>query len=88
MWIVNCIVSALLLIKRKLKMQRKTLIKIQGYLNGKWKECLEVMELSYEGNDTILTGHIKDEVHMHGVLNIIRAYDLTLISIDREHGLI
>ena len=56
-------------------MKGKTKIKIQGHLNGKWKECFEGMEISYEGNNTILTGNLKDEAHMHGVLNIIR--DLT-----------
>ena len=63
-------------------MKGKTIIKIQGHLNGKWKDCFEGMEISYEGNNTILTGNIKDEAHMHGVLNIIRNYNLTLISIN------
>ena len=27
------------------------------------------MEISYEGNNTILTGNLKDEAHMHGILN-------------------
>jgi hypothetical protein len=61
-------------------MKGKTKIKIQGHLNGKWKECFEGMEISYEGNNTVLTGNLKDEAHMHGVLNIIRDLDLTLIS--------
>jgi hypothetical protein len=82
MWIVIGIVSTLAVMKRKLKRQGKTVIKIQGHLNGKWKECFEGMEISYEGNDTILTGHIKDQVHMHGVLKILRDYNLTLISVN------
>jgi hypothetical protein len=64
-------------------MNGKTIIKIQGHLNGKWKECFEGMEISYEGNNTILTGNLKDEAHMHGVLNIIRNYNLILISINQ-----
>jgi hypothetical protein len=63
-------------------MKGKTIIKIQGHLNGKWKECFEGFEISYEGNDTVLTGNLKDEAHMHGVLNIIRNYNLILISIN------
>ena len=63
-------------------MKGKTIIKIQGHLNGKWKDLFEGMEISYEGNNTILTGNLKDEAHMHGVLNIIRNYNLTLISIN------
>jgi len=69
-------------------MKGKTKITIQGHLNGKWKECFEGMEISYEGNNTILTGNLKDEAHMHGILNIIRDYNLILISIntvERSH---
>lgn len=65
-------------------MKGKTRIKIQGHLNGKWKECFESMDISYDGNNTILTGIIKDEAHLHGVLNIIRDYNLVLISIIPE----
>ncbi len=63
-------------------MKGKTKITIQGHLNCKWKECFEDMEISYEGNNTILTGNIKDEAHMHGVLNRIRVNNLILISIN------
>jgi hypothetical protein len=63
-------------------MKGKTIIKIQGHLNGKWKECFEGMELSYEENITILTGNIRGESHLHGILNIIRDYNLILLSIN------
>ena len=63
-------------------MKGRTIIKIQGHLNGKWKDCFEGMEISYEGDNTILTGYLKDEAHMHGILNIIRDYNLILISIN------
>ena len=63
-------------------MKGKTIIKIRGHLNGKWKECFEDMVISYEGNNTILTGNLKNEAHMHGVLKIIREYNLILISIN------
>ena len=82
MWIVIGIVSTLAIMKRKLKLRGKTIINIQGHLNGKWKDCFEGMEISYEGNNTILTGNLKDEAHMHGILNIIRDYNLILISIN------
>jgi len=65
-------------------MKGKTKITIQGHLNEKWKDCFEGMEISYEGNNTILTGNLKDEAHMHGVLNIIRDLNIKLISINPE----
>ena len=63
-------------------MKGKTKIKIQGHLDKKWKNRFEGMEISYEGDNTILTGNLKDEAHMHGVLNIIRDLNLKLISIN------
>lgn len=86
MWIFIGIVSTLTIMKRKLKLRGMTKIKIQGHLNGKWKECFEGMEISYEGNNTIFTGRLKDETHMHKVLNIIRDYNLIQISINPEEG--
>jgi len=67
-------------------MKGKTIIKIHGHLNAKWKECFEGLELSYEGNDTILTGNLRDEAHMHDILNIVKYYNLTLISINSVAG--
>jgi len=46
MWIVIGIVSTLAIMKRKLKLRAKTIIKIQGHLNGKWQEYFEGMEIS------------------------------------------
>ncbi len=80
MWIVIGIVSTWAIMKRKLK--SKTIIKVQGHLNGKWKECFEGMEISYEGNNTILSGKLKDEAHLHRVLNIARDNNLIIISIN------
>ena len=65
-----------------MNMKGKTIIKIQGHLNGKWKECFEGLEISYEGNNTILKGYLNDEAHMDSVLNIIRDCNLILISIN------
>jgi len=69
-------------------MRGKTKIKVQEHLDKKWKDCFEGMEISYEGNNTILTGNLKDEAHMHGILNQIRDLNLKLISVnptEEEH---
>lgn len=68
-------------------MKGNTIIKIEGHLNCKWKECFEGWDISYEENNTILKGKLKDEAHMHGILNDIRDYNLTLISINSLKGL-
>ena len=62
-------------------MKGKTKITIQGHLDEKWKSRFEGMRISYEGDNTILTGNLKDEAHMHGVLNIIRDLNIKLLSV-------
>jgi hypothetical protein len=63
-------------------MKGMTIIKVHGHLDEKWNDRFEGMEISYEGNYTLLTGNLKDEAHMHGVLNIIRDLNLKLISVN------
>jgi hypothetical protein len=63
-------------------MKGKTIIKIMGHLDKKWKNCFEGLEINYEGDNSILTGTIKDEAHLHGVLNLIRDLNLKLISVN------
>jgi hypothetical protein len=63
-------------------MKGKAIIKIQGHLNGQWKGCFEAMEISYEGDNTILSVNVKDEAHLHGILNLIRDLNLKLISVN------
>jgi hypothetical protein len=63
-------------------MKGKTIIVIQDHLDEKWKSFFEGIEIGYAGNNTILTGEIKDEAHLHGVLNQIRDLNLKLISVN------
>ena len=63
-------------------MKGKTIIKVKGHLNENWKDWFEGLEISYEGNNTILTGNLKDEAHMHGVLNRIMDLNLIIISVN------
>ncbi len=63
-------------------MKGKTKITIQGKLDRKWENSFEGMKISYEKGNTILSGQIKDEAHLHGILNFIRDLNLKLISIN------
>jgi len=67
-------------------MKGKTKIKVQGHLDKKRKDWFESMEIYYEGDNTILTGDIKDESHIHGILNQIRDLNLKLISVNPENN--
>ncbi len=63
-------------------MKGTTKIKIQEHLDKKWKDSFEGMEITYEGEHTIISGILKDETHLHGILNQIRDLNLKLISIN------
>ena len=57
-------------------------IKVEGHLNNERLNWFEGMVISYTGNNTVLSGEIKDEAHLHGVLNQIRDLNLKLISVN------
>jgi hypothetical protein len=62
-------------------MKGKTEFKVEGHLDKKRMDWFEGMTISYTGNNTLLTGDIKDEAHLHGVLNQIRDLNLKLLSV-------
>ncbi len=63
-------------------MKGNTIIAVQGLLDKKWKDSFEAFEINYKENNTILTVNIKDEAHIHGILNLIRDLNLKLISVN------
>jgi len=65
-------------------MKGKTRIIVEGHLDIQWKDWFDGMEISYEGDDTILSGIIKDESYLHGILNRIRDLNLKLISVNPD----
>lgn len=65
-------------------MKGKIRIVLKGLLDQKWSDHFEDMEISYEAGSTILSGEMKDDAHLHGILNIIHELNLTLISVNPE----
>jgi len=63
-------------------MKGKTIIVIQDHLDEKWTDWFEGMEINYEGDNTIITVNLKDEAHMHGILNKIRDLNFKITSIN------
>lgn len=68
-------------------MANKIEIKIQGLLDEDWKAWFKGLSfwfngLSFkcEGNFTIISGELKDEAYLLGILNQIRDLNLKLIS--------
>lgn len=63
-------------------MNGKIEILIQGRLDKNWEASFEGFEIDYAGNNSLLKGNIKDESHLHRILNMIRDLNLKLISIN------
>ncbi len=59
-----------------------TLIKVQGILDEKWRDWFDGLDISHDGDNTILAGNIKDEAALHGILDLIRNLNLKLISVN------
>jgi hypothetical protein len=67
-----------------IKMKGRTRIVIKGHLDIQWKNHFEGMNISYEAGSTILSGNLKDDAHLHGILEKIRDLNLTLISVNPD----
>ena len=63
-------------------MKDLTEIKIQEHLDPKWENCFEGMTIHYMDNLTILQVKLKDQAQLHGILNLIRDLNLTLVSVN------
>jgi hypothetical protein len=63
-------------------MKGKTDIVVEGHLDKERMNWFEGMAISCEGTNTRLSGNIKDEAHLHGILNQIRDLNLKLISVN------
>ncbi|GAB4003772.1 hypothetical protein EXU85_21805 [Spirosoma sp. KCTC 42546] len=63
-------------------MKGLTELKIQEHLDPKWEDCFDGMTIRYQDNQTILQVVIKDDAHLHGILNLILNLNLKLISVN------
>ena len=59
-------------------------VRIRGYLRPEWSEWFEGMTLVHESNgDTILSGPVRDQAALHGLLTRVRDLGLTLVSVNQ-----
>ena len=57
-------------------------IKIRGHLDPCWSERFAGLKLTHlEGDGTLLSGLLLDQAALHGLLELIRDLNLTLISV-------
>jgi hypothetical protein len=55
---------------------------VSGELSQRYAVAFEGMEMEVKNGRTILTGEIKDEPHLHGILDRIGALGLRLLSVE------
>ena len=61
-------------------------IRVKGRVASRWFQCYEGLGVTYQAGDTILSGPIRDQSALHGVLERVRDLNLVLIALRRvEH---
>ncbi len=60
-------------------------IQVEGHLDPSWSEYLDGMSIEQEeGNVTLLSGPVRDQAALFGLLLKIRDMGLNLISVNRK----
>jgi hypothetical protein len=58
-------------------------ITVEGTLDEAWSDWFEGLTISQQGHETLLTGPVRDQSALHGILVRIRDLGLPLLSIRR-----
>ena len=57
-------------------------IKIKGHLDRYWSDSFAGLNLKHlEGDETLLAGPLPDQAALHGLLERVRDFNLTLVSV-------
>jgi hypothetical protein len=56
-------------------------IQVKGYLDARWNELFDGMNIAWQDNITTISGVVADQAALHGLLARVRDYGLVLISI-------
>ena len=60
-------------------------IRVQGILDGSWSEWLGGLDVSpLDSGETVLSGPIRDQAALHGLLNKIRDLGLPLLCVEKK----
>lgn len=58
-------------------------VRIEGVLEGRWSEWFEGLEVGRVGEETILSGTLRDRSALYGVLDKVRDLGLSVITVRR-----
>ena len=56
-------------------------IQVRGHLSQRWSDWFDGFQVSYCGEDTILTGTVADQAALHGALAKIRDLGLPILLV-------
>ena len=56
-------------------------IRVSGVLDGRWADWFDGLQISGQGEETVICGLIADQPALHGLLTKVRDLGLCLISV-------
>ncbi len=56
---------------------------VDGVLDRRWSEWFEGLDIHNQGDQTILSGTLRDQAELHGVLDKVRDLGLSVITVRR-----
>jgi hypothetical protein len=56
-------------------------IRVKGVLDERWTTWFEGLQVSSDGEDTVIAGPVADQAALHGLLTKVRDLGLFLISV-------
>ena len=65
---------------------------VKGFLDLHWSEWLGGFDIRHIGQNTVISGRLRDQAALHGLINRLRDLDLFLVSVrcvdgdDSGHG--
>ena len=57
-------------------------IRVHGLLAQRWSDWFDNFQMTYDGEDTILTGSVADQAALHGLLAKIRDLGLPILLVE------
>ena len=56
-------------------------IRVRGILDGRWTAWFEDLQVTSDGEDTVIAGPVADQAALHGLLTKVRDLGLFLVSV-------
>jgi hypothetical protein len=56
-------------------------IRVKGILDGRWAAWFEDLQVTSDGEKTLISGRLADQAALHGLLTKVRDLGLFLISV-------